>query len=242
MSTGLLNSNYSAQGSSKASLIFAGDFTASDEGSFFVATNPTVGTAIATTTSVVDDATGATTHAQQKPVMYIQNQWPAGNLNSPNIYLRYLKMFIVQVPTSATSWKYAMRLSPNGNKLTTAGTAITPVCPNSYYNTGTRAFISFGAITTTDSGSDVGQRLVANGQVTGAIPVALDEWLFTFGAVSQTLDSIGTQTLVKRLTVPTCPVVIAPGWSWTLEMWGASNAAAPSWEFELGYIERPTGQ
>lgn len=242
MSTGLVNANYPAQGSTKASLIFSGDLTAADEGSSFIATNPTPGTAIATTTSVVDDATGASTHAQQKPVMFIQNQWTPGPLSSPNIYLRYLKMFVVQVPTSATSWKYAMRLSPNSNKLTTAGTAITPIQVSSYYNFASRASISFGAITTTDSTTDIGQRLIGNGQVSGAVPVALDEWIFTFGAIPQAIDSSITSANIKRLSIPTASVIIAPGWSWTLEMWGTSNAAAPSWEFELGWIERPTGQ
>src|SRR2546427_13215865 len=104
MSQGQANALYPTTTSAKQALTFSGDHTLSDEGSFFIATNATPGTAIATTTSVVDDATGATTHAQQKPVMYIANQWPVGATNSQNIYLRYLKMVISQVPTSATSW------------------------------------------------------------------------------------------------------------------------------------------
>jgi hypothetical protein len=176
--------------------------------------------------------------------MVVGNQWPpSAGVLTQNIYLLYLKMFIVQVPTSATVWKYAMRLSPNlSSKITTAGTVITPVNPNSNSGASSKALIQFGTITTTDSTTDTGQRLVANGQVTGAIPVAQDEWNFTFGNQNRALDSIGTQTLVKRLTIPTVPIVIAPGWIWTLEMWGTSNAAAPSWEFELGYAERPAGQ
>lgn len=242
MSTGTTNTNFSGTQSIKVAQMFTGDQNLSDEGSFFVATN-TPGTAIATTTSVVDDATGATTHAQQKPVMAITNQAATTNVNSPNIYLRYLKMFIVQVPTSAALWRYAMRLDPLTSKITTAGTVITPVNPNSAATrNASAAYITFGAITTTDSTSSPSQRLVANGQVTGAIPVANDEWLFAFGQPAAGFDLVGTQTLVKRITVPVPPIVIAPGWTWTLEMWAASNAAAPSWEFELGYVERPSGQ
>lgn len=243
MSSGQQNGNFTNSLSSKGISILTGDEGASDEGSYYIVTNPTPGTAIATTTSVVDDATGATTHAQQKPTMAITNSWgPSSGVLQQNLYLRYLKMFIVQVPTSATSWKYAMRLSPNSAKITTAGTACVPVSPNGNYAQASRAIVSFGAVTATDSASDPGQRLVANGQVSGAIPVALDEWLFTFGDGARSLDLVGTQTLVKRLTVPVGPIIIAPGWTWTLEMWGASNAAAPSWEFEMGYVERPTGQ
>lgn len=243
MSTGQQNANVGITNTSKVASIFGGDHAACDEGSFFVVTNPTPGTAIATTTSVVDDATGATTHAQQKPVMAITNQWTSGaGTLQQNLYLRYLKMFIAAVPTSATHWKYAMRLSPNSAKITTAGTACVPVNPNSSSGVGSRALVSFGAITATDSATDIGQKLVANGLVSGAIPVVNDEWLFTFGSLDRSIDSIGTQTLVKRLSIPVTPIVIAPGWTWTLEMWGTSNAAAPSWEFECGYIERPSGQ
>jgi hypothetical protein len=244
MSSGQQNTNVAIAATSKGIAIFGGDQGAADEGSFFVVTNPAPGTAIATTTSVVDDATGATTRAQQKPVMVLTNGWTSSSgVLAQNIYLRYLKMFIVQVPTSATSWKYAMRLSPGiTTKVTTAGTSCVPVSPNGNYAQASRAVVSFGAITCTDSTTDTGQRLVANGQISGAIPVALDEWLFTFGDGSKSIDSIGTQTLVKRLTIPVPPIVVPPGWTWTLEMWGASNAAAPSWEFEMGYVERPTGQ
>ena len=242
MSTGLISSSFNVSGSQKVVALLPPDYAAADEGSLFVATN-TPGTVIATTTSVVDDNTGATTHAQQKPVMVIGNQWTAGNTNSQTIYLRYLKMFISQVPTTATNWKYAMRLSPNlGTKITAAGTVITPQILNPANTVASKALIQFGTITTTDSTTDTGQRLIANGQVAAAIPVAADEWLFTFGAVTQNFDASITSANVKRTTIPTVPVFITPGWIWTLEMWGASNAAAPSWEFELMYIERPSGQ
>lgn len=239
MSTGIQNTGYPASQSIKNSSIFLGDQGAADEGSYFMATSPTPGTAIATTSSVVDDAaTQSSTHAQASPVMLIQNQNTAGS--GFNIYLRYLKMYIVQVPTSATIWSYALRVDPLSTKLTTAGTVITPVNVNSNSGTLSKAYINFGAITTVIASAQ--SRLVGAGLVTGAIPVAQDQWIFTFGDGSRSSDSIGTQTLVKSLSVPCAPVIIAPGFFFTLEMWGASNGAAPSWVFELGYIERPSGQ
>lgn len=239
MAQALQNANYPVSGSTKQSLIFAGDSAAADEGNFFVATSPTPGTAIATTTSVVDDAaTQSSTHAQASPVMIINNQNAAGS--GINIYLRYLKMYIVQVPTSATIWSYAFRLDPLSTKLTTVGTAITPQNVNSLSNNLSKASISFGAITTVIMSAQ--GRLTGAGLVSGAIPVAQDQWFFNFGNPAASCDSIGTQTLVKSLSLPCSPQIIAPGFFWTLEMWGASNAGAPSWVFELGYIERPQGQ
>jgi hypothetical protein len=240
MSQGQANSSFPITGSTKSMGMFVDYYGLADEGSFFIATNATPGTAIATTTSVVDDATGATTHAQQKPVMLIQNQNSVSQ--GYNIYLMYLKMFIVQIPTSATVWRYAMRLDPLSTKITTPGTVITPQNPNGASSTLSRAYINFGAITTTDSTSSPQQRLVANGSVSQAIPVANDEWFFNFGATFASIDSSITSANSKRMSFPVPPIVIPPGWTWTLEMWGASNAAAPSWEFELGYAERPQGQ
>lgn len=243
MSTGSQNSGFQSSNSAKVSSIFNNDYAALDEGSYYTCTN-TPGTAIATTTSVVDDGTGATTHAQQKPVMWMANTAAAGaGTAAPTFYLRYLKMVLVQVPTSSTSWKYAMRLTPNiGSKITAAGTAITPQQPNSNMGMNSRATIQFGAITATDSTTDLGQRLVAAGQVEGNLAVALDEWYFNFGGVPVGFDLNGTVTNVKRVSVPCPPIAIAPGWGWVLEMYGAANAAAPSWEFEMGWIERPFGQ
>ena len=239
MSTGVANPNCSSTSSVKSVQIFNDLQGLLDEGSLFVATNATPGTAVATTTSVVDDAaTQSSTHGQASPVMLVQNQQPAGGYN---IYPLYLKMTIGQVPTSATNWHYALRLDPSPSKLTTAGTVITPNALNlASGTTQTKAYINFGAITTVIMSSS--GKLIGTGMVDGAIPVQYDEWLFNFGSTSSSFDQIGAKTAVKRITIPTVPVVIPPQWFWTLEMWGASNAAAPSWEFEFVYAERPTGQ
>jgi hypothetical protein len=54
---------------------------------------------------------------------------------------------------------------------------------------------------------------------------------------------IGTATVVSARTVPLPPVILAPGWWFTLGFWGASQAAsADTYGWEIGYIERPSGQ
>jgi len=222
----------------KQSLVYTGLQGLLDEGSLFIASS-VPGTAIATTTSVVDDAaTQSSTHAQASPVMLLQNQNVAGS--NYNVYPIYLKMNIIQVPTSATLWKYAIRLDPLSTKLTTAGTVITPQNLNANQTNNSKCYVTFGAITTVIASGQ--SRLVGNGLVSGAIPVANDQWYIAFGQVASSPDSIGTQTLVKSLTIPVPPIVIPPTWFMTLEMWGTSNAAAPSWDFEFVYAERPAGQ
>lgn len=239
MSQGQANLNYPVSASSKASLIFGGDYAAADEGSYFSFCTATPATGVATTTSVVDDAaTQSSTHAQASPTLLIQNQNPSGS--GVNIYMRYLKMACTSVPTSATVWNYAFRLDPLSTKLTTAGTVLTANNVNSLSPTKSKAYINTGAITTVIMSTQ--GWLVAAGEVTGAIPVAQDQYMFTFGEPGYSMNHIGTQTLVKFLTIPVCPIIIAPGFFLTLEMFGASNAAAPQWTVEGGYIERPQGQ
>lgn len=241
MSIGFPNAAFSGQNSAKVTNIWNSDHALSDEGSYFTFTN-TPGTAIATTTSVVDDAaTASATHAQNVPVMTIINTWSVTDPQAKNIYMKYLRMVIGQVPTSAAGWFYAWRLDPTPANLTTAGTVITPVNPNSNSGTLSKASINFGAIVTSVSNASQ-SRLISAGQIAGAIPVTKDQWMFTFGNPVPVGDSIGTQTLVKNVTANVPPIIIAPGWMLKLEMWAGSNGAAPTWEFEGGFVERPAGQ
>ncbi len=239
MAQGQPNINYPITASAKVSTVFAGDYAAADEGNYYTFCTATPATGVATTTSVVDDAaTQSSTHAQASPTLLIQNQNPAGS--NINIYLRYLKLACTSVPTSASVWNYAFRLDPLSTKLTTAGTVLTPKNVNSGSPQLSKAYINTGTITTVIMSAQ--GWLVAAGEVTGAIPVAQDQYTFTFGEPSYSSNHIGTQTLVKFLTVPVCPIIVAPGYFLTLEMFGASNGAAPAWTVEGGYIERPTGQ
>lgn len=241
-----MNVNFPSAGAQKVAGLWHSNDTLADEGSFFTASSTSAaagqaaGTAIATTTSVVDDAaTASATHAQNVPVMYMANLSSPTDPNAPSIYLKYLRMVIVQVPTSATSWKFAFR-ADNSPRYTSGGTTITPVNQNTGSSRASKLQLVFGAVLTTPLPS-ASQRVLGSGQVSGAIPVTLDNWMFTFGDVVMPTSMIGTMTLVKNVNIPCGPIVIAPGWNVVLEMWGTSNAAAPSWEFELGYAERVSG-
>lgn len=232
MSQGVANPNISITTSSKVSHVFPGDYTACDEGSFFVSY-------LATTTSNAVAMT-SNTIANANPVLAIQNQWPAGG---QSIYLRYVKMFWTTVPTSNTSVNYATSLDPLQTKLTTVGTAMnTPVNLNPNSVQVSKAALWSGV--NVAAALSANARQVGSGQVTGAIQVAFDEHIFHFGQPVFGGDQVGTVTLVKRVSVPHAPVIIAPQWWFTLGLWGASWAAsaAPSLALEVGWIERPSGQ
>lgn len=235
-----MNPAFPTNSAQKVANIWNSDYALADEGSYFVGTNPAVGTAIATTTSVVDDAaTASATHAQSVPVALWTNLENPNNPNAVSIYLRYLKMFIVQVPTSATNWKASLRLDTIA-RYSSGGSLITPVNVNPAANRSSKCQFAFGAIATLALPSSAA-RLLANMVIDTAIPVAGDQWLFTFGNAAPAMDQLNGGTTAKNMTYNVPPIVIPPGCCLALDMWGASNAAAPSWEFECGWVERVAG-
>lgn len=234
------NTSYPTSASQKVNNLWGNTDTAlADEGSYFVVTNPTPGTVIATTTSVVDDAaTASATHAQNVPVMHYLNGYPQTAADGKSTYFRYIRMMLSQVPTSATTWRFAVRIGTRA-RYTSGGSLLVPqnvngnaavqVSPSTCY---------FGAVVTA---LDPNNRLVSNGTVGSVIPVTLDVWTFTFGDVVQPSNFLNGSASAKNVTISLPPICIGPGGYMQFEMWGASCAAAPSWEFEMGVVERFAG-
>lgn len=235
-----MNPNFATNSAQKVSNLWNSDYALADEGGFFVGTNPTVGTAIAMTTSVVDDAaTASSTHAQFAPVALWTNQENAANPNAVSIYLRYLKMFISQVPTSATNWQASLRLDTIA-RYSSGGSLITPQNVNPASSKASKCQFAFGAIVPLALPS-ANARLLSNHKIDTAIPVAGDQWLFTFGNSAPAMDQLNGGATAKNMTYNCPPIVIPPGCCLALDMWGTSNAAAASWEFECGWVERVPG-
>ena len=199
------------------------------DGSYIVATNPTPGTAIAMTTSI----TAFAETAGAVGVMFLLRNTLTSSETAKRIIMDYLKMRIVQVPTSATSWEYAVTLDDNPARYTSGGGVIVPTNPNGAVSTGSIATLYFGALTT---GVPTNRRLVGRGTLRGIIPTTFDVMSIIFGS-SPTMQGLHTSGSGKYFDV-TAPVIISPGQNMAITMWGAANAAAPSFEFEAGWIER----
>jgi len=225
------NTNFAVSGSSKVMPIFTGDYAAADEGSFYVSTLAgTASTAVACTTQALADT---------NPSLAIYNGQAAGGYN---IYLRYIKATVSVVGGSNTSKNYSSLVDNLTVKLTTTGTALgSPQSTNT--NSGVLSKMSgYGGVNIAAAQTAQGRRVGA-GQVVGAVEVAFDEWVFDFGPPVYGKNLIGTTTLVSARTIPHPPVILAPGWWFTLGFWGASQAAsADTIAWEIGFIERPTGQ
>lgn len=191
-------------------------------GAYFVGANPTVGTGIATTTSIT-----AFTAASPVAMLY--------NAGTRVIVPDYFTMLFTAAPTSATAWHYAWILDPV-DRLSSAGTAIVPAPTNSAVSAASDCRFTFGAIVATSASANV--RRVGRGIVRSKIPVVNDEVCFKFGTEEPTPFGATDTSVILSRAVCVPAVAVAPGHSLVLYMYGASNAGAPAWEFAAGWSER----
>lgn len=230
MATGLPNVNIGNTASSKVVNIFAGDYAACDEGSFFVSTLA----ATASTAVSLSVQAGADTN----PALGIFNGQSQGGFN---LYLRYIKVQVTVVAGSNTFVNYTSLTDNILVKLTTAGTVL-----GAPQNTNTSSSVvskmsGNGGVNIAAAQSSAGRRVGA-GQIEGNLNVALDEWIFFFGPPAAGGDVNGTVTNAKRITVYHAPVILAPQWWYTLGFWGTAGAAsAATYAWEIGFVERPSG-
>ncbi len=219
------------------------DHALADEGGYYITTTPTPLTAVAMTTSVVDDAaTASATHAQYSPVLYIYNRANATDPNAKSIYLKYIRLLQPvggQAWTSCTSAHYTLRTDAAPNRWVSGGTLYVPANVNTAASNNSSASVYFGAnVVGLPSGNG---RLVGRGQIQGSIPLAGDQWVFTFGDISAPTNLLGASA-IKNVTIPCAPVVIGPGCSFQLDIFGVALAAAPAFELDMGHVERVSGQ
>jgi hypothetical protein len=230
MSQGNANPNFTTSNSGKVLSVLPPDHVAADEGSYFVAQSVVAGVANTGSTDTL-------AKTQLNPNLVIQNGQSAGGYN---IYLRYIKITVVTIPTGPASFNYAFWQDNLSAKLTTAATVLTPYNVNTSSSVASKAYISVGANTTVTGGPS--NRQVGAGQIVGAIPVALDQWVFTFGDTMAQGAEIGTTTLVSSRTIACAPVVIGPQWFFLMGTYAASYTTASQFAWEIGFVERPSGQ
>lgn len=206
-----------------------------DEGAYFVATNPTIGTGVAyALTTAFNDTTGA--------MFALQNTNAAGG---KRLYLDYLKLIVTAVPTANTSMEFAVKVDPKDRTPTAGNVAITPVNVNGDDSTSpgvtVQAFTA-AAITVPASGSSA--RTVSRSHISTGLIVLGDEYVLAFGPAD--IGTAHTSIAVKASTSSAsryigtaAPVIVGPGQWAVLYMWMPSAATtAPSFEYELGFWVR----
>jgi len=235
----MANVNFGTANAQKIVNLWNADQALADEGSYYVAGRE-YGSPIAITASVVDDLnTASATHATFAPAMSIYNQENANNPNAKSIYPRYIKLTTAVVGAAATDWNYALRLD-NGNKYASGGTALTAQNINPMSSNSSVAKVYFGACIATAAPTSAA-RLVSLGNITTAITVVQDTYLFHFGDVNTRMDATKAATPAKNISIHVPPVVLSPGWTLQLELWGTSYTTAAQYVVEFAYAERISG-
>jgi len=91
-----------------------------DEGSYFIATNPTPGTALAYNIQAAFSDT--------VPLFYVQNNDSKANPFGKRLYLDYIKLICTTAPASSTGVRFALKTDPAIRTIstnnTTAGAAV----------------------------------------------------------------------------------------------------------------------
>lgn len=195
-----------------------------EEGSYFVALNPTPATGIA-------GHAAPTTFDNTKPFILIRNNDQVGG---KRIYLDYIKLPITAVGAGGTL-NYATHALDTGAGYTSGGSVLSAVSPNGEFGGGSVAQVYAGAVVATASGS---QRVVAHQRMRTPVSVVGDIQLFDFGGICQA-SGMALEGTTELERIVKCPPVIIPPQGWyKLVLWRPSQSGANSYEIEIAWTER----
>jgi hypothetical protein len=205
------------------------EFFFADEGSFFVATNATVGTGIA------GHAAPVVADTSTKTLLHVFNGNAAGG---KWIYPQYIKLRWTAIGANGTSTFWVVYIDQKGSTAATSGgTASVAVNTNSGQSLASGGTVTFGAVLTTYTSA----RKVGAFQSRSVIQVAEDTQLITFGQPNQFPLTGGVTnggTAILSSSNAFAPLAIAPGGNFGLVQTTIAQTAASSFDYEFGYVER----
>jgi hypothetical protein len=210
-----------------AALVYGiGRYGFADEGSYYTATNATIGT------QLTAHAAPAIADTDTKSIIHIFN----GGLN--DIYLDYITIATTVANASATAVYFAGYIDNKGSTAySSGGTVIGAANKNNVRNNSsnaTAAVIEAGAVVTAFTSS----RKVFSRETRPSIGIALDQYHFTFGG-GLFPSSYSQVTTVAQVATGLPPVIIGPGGNFGLVQTSPSGATtAMTFEFEIGFWER----
>ncbi len=220
-----------------------------DEGSYFVAQNPTPSTAIAAAANC--DATHALPtiggNTDLQPYFVVYNSASPSDPTAPRVYLDAFQLLVSNAGANGTSINFGSQIDSFVNRVThgaaVGGTSINPVNPNGDDSSKSVVQMWAGANVVVGSsggaGAGAGVRLLPKRQFRPVIPVVADVYCVTFGGSEQFVGSLissGTGICQQSFNYP--PVIIGPGQAWFGFLWGPSNTTAMQFEFDLSWWER----
>ena len=204
-------------------------------GKYYLATNPTPGTAIAYALKTAYSATA-------NGLFSISNGNPLGS----GIGIQLDRLILQQtatVPTGTVYMRAEVYLESTIMAIGTAVAAVTPVNSNSYYANTSQATVTFFSAGAGTVPAAVGsRRLLATASLATGVTVLGDSFTFEFGSDGSRGGKTGlTAARATDLADLVCalpPITIAPQHSAYMNLWWVTQAAnTPSFEFTLGYAE-----
>jgi hypothetical protein len=204
------------------------DLNLADEGTVFIASNPTPGTGLATITAL-------TTLVDTSPFLLVQNQWQASDPQSCRHYPVLIKLQVTAPGTAGTQIRYAVKTDQaRSDRYTSGGTTLVSNPCN--YSNSSKSVAYAGAIVAATAPQ---AKLLGNGLIRPVIPVIGDTYTINFGGIDVTSNSLAVAgTAIANVNNYHPPVSIGPQEWLAFHIWLPSQSAASSYEVEYTFIER----
>jgi hypothetical protein len=200
-----------------------------DEGSYFLASNPTIGTGIA-------GIAASTSYDATEHLFWLRN-----TSTTKRLYLDFIEITVTAAGAAGTTSGFTVTTDRGNSRRGTGGSDITTSIYNVNRASSETAEVScaFGALATSAASTSV--QAVFNGLVRNVIKVVGDTYRFSFGDSVATWQCAGASlngTTTAAITVPCAPVILGEGDQVFLSDWGASQSGASSYEFKAGFWMR----
>ncbi len=196
-------------------------FTA-DEGSYFMALTPTPGTGIIGTINIA-----AITDISPTMVLY--------NGSTKRCYPQFVNLHETVVSTTGARSQFTFYTDVI-NRWTSSGTLLTEGNTNSGVVAASGVAIHVGTAMVSPAAS--AKVLIAHVVFRGTIDVVEDQLEFVFGGVGGGNSNSSRAATVSDFSKTLPPVCLLPGHSLVMHQWAASQANAPTFEYQVGYIVR----
>lgn len=199
-----------------------------NEGTYYVATNPTPGTGIA-------GIAAADGFDDTEALLQVRNGATAAD--GRRVFLDFVRLQATAAGTNGTNFNLALKADTGATRYSSGGSSLTAVNPNMDSSASSSATVRFGALVTTAATSDA--RLLATNLIRPVIKVIGDSILIVFGGSNPAQSSnIVAGTAIANTTWYVPPVVLGPSDELFLHEWAASQTVAASYQVTVGWWER----
>lgn len=224
---GTLNPNPRNSRYGEASVVGLGFKTATqhaDEGSYFVATNPTPGTGIVMGAAV-------TSYVETTPFFLVTYATTSGR----RLYFDFLKLVCTVAGVAGTSLNATVAIDNAAARYTSGGTAITPVNPNMDDSNTAEGKVYAGALV---AAAAANKRLLWSDILRVVIPVIGDTYLIEFGGPTALSSIASAGTAVAQVAKQAPPVILGDGDNASIVLWLPSQSTGSAYELTFGFTER----